>query len=62
MYDCPCSGGRPRAPYLRVGSLSLMRTQQQTPVDTGTKSTEADAVHVAGKAKARKGRVIFSSN
>jgi hypothetical protein len=39
-----------------------MRKQQPTPVDTGTKSTEADAVHVAGKRPARKGRVIFSSN
>jgi hypothetical protein len=32
-----------------------MRKQQPTPVDTGTQSTEADAVHVAGKAVARKG-------
>lgn len=33
-----------------------MRKQQPTPVDTGTKSTEADAVNVAGKRPARKGR------
>lgn len=33
-----------------------MRKQQPTPVDTGTQSTEADAVHVAGKRLARKGR------
>jgi hypothetical protein len=38
-----------------------MRKQQPTPVDTGTQSTEADAV-VVGKAKARKGRGVFSSN
>ena len=39
-----------------------MRKQQPTPVEPGTNSTEADAVHVAGKRPARKGRLTFSSN
>ena len=43
-------------------NFQLMRKQQPTPVEPGTHSTEADAVHVAGKAKARKGRLTFSSN
>ena len=30
-----------------------MRTQQQTPVDTGTKSTDAGAVKAAGKTTTR---------
>lgn len=33
-----------------------MRKQQQTPVDTGTQSTDADAVQVAGKPTATRGK------
>ena len=40
----------------------LMRKQQPTPVEPGTNSTEADAVHVAGKRPVRKVRLTFSSN
>jgi len=38
---------------LRCLIFQLMRKQQPTPVEPGAKSTEADAVHVAGKTTTR---------